>query len=262
MRHRFLSWMAIGWAVVFVPAASAHYNMLLPQSAFARRGQAVTLMYQWGHPFEHQLFDAPPPQKLTVFGPDSRSTDWTDRLEKTSVNSGGKRFVAYRLKFTPRERGDFVFLLQTPPIWMEEEQEYFQDVVKVVLHVQVQRGWDQRSGEAFEMVPLTRPYGLQAGTVFQAQVTSSGKPAAGTLVEIERYNAEPPSKLPPDEFVTRTARTDPNGVVTTTFPEAGWWAITANRSAGQRSHQGHMYPVLQRTTLWVPVASALDADKK
>lgn len=262
MLFRFLAWNAIGWTVVFVPAASAHYNMLLPQSAFARRGQPVTLIYQWGHPFEHQLFDAPRPQKLTVFAPDGRSAELTNRLEKTSVSAGRKQVTAYRLKFTPQERGDFIFVLQTPPIWMGEEQEYFQDTIKVVLHVQVQRGWDRPSGNGFEILALTRPYGLQAGTVFQAQVAVSGKPGAGALVEIERYNAEPPSQLPSDEFVTRTARTDPNGVVTTSLPEAGWWAITANRSAGQRARQGQMYPVLQRTTLWIPVAPAPDPAKK
>ena len=54
----------------------------------------------------------------------------------------GKKVTAYRLRFTPPQRGDFVFVLETPPIWMEEEEEFFQDTVKVVLHVKTQNGWD------------------------------------------------------------------------------------------------------------------------
>ncbi|HZU34261.1 MAG TPA: DUF4198 domain-containing protein [Gemmataceae bacterium] len=272
MLRRFFPLFALGLNALAVPAASAHYNMLLPESAFARRGQAITLVYQWGHPYEHQLFDAPRPESLWVVAPDGQQTELTNKLEKTTVaGDGGKPVTAYRLRFTPHERGDFVFLLQTPPIWMEEEQQYFQDLVKVVLHVQVQKGWDREVGESFQVVPLTRPYGLEAGMAFQAQVLTTGrpgrgrpaKPAAGGLVEVERYNARRPAKLPPDEFITRTARADPNGVVTATLPEAGWWAITGQQlDDEQRDHQGKMYPVLRRCTLWIPVAAKLNPSAK
>ena len=107
-----------------------------------------------------------------------------------------------------------------------------QDTVKVVLHVQAQKGWDADPGRQFKIMPLTRPYGLQPGVVFRAQVLAppegvapggtefldKGKPLAGTLVEIERFNETRPAKLPPDEFRTLTAKTDPGGVVTASLP--------------------------------------------
>ena len=31
------------------------------RTARVKKGEAVTVLYQWGHPFEHQLFDAPSP---------------------------------------------------------------------------------------------------------------------------------------------------------------------------------------------------------
>ena len=250
MPHRSL---ALALLLLCVSTTSAHYNMLLPGSASARRGHEVMFIYQWGHPFEHQLFDAPRPARLVVIGPGGVATDLTDKLGKVNA-ADGKRVTTYRLRFTPKERGDFAFILHTPPIWMADEEVFFEDTVKVVLHVQVQNGWDRPAKQSFEMLPLTRPYGLEAGTVFQAQVLAAGKPAPASLVEIERYNAEPPPKLPPDEFITRTARTDANGVVTTTLADPGWWAITAQRAAGQRLHDGKLYPVLGRTTLWVAVA--------
>ena len=53
-----------------------------------------------------------------------------------------------RFRFTPESRGDYVLVLQTPPIWMEEEGEFFQDTVKVILHVQAQKGWDVASWQS------------------------------------------------------------------------------------------------------------------
>ena len=37
--------------------------------------------------------------------------------------------------------------------------------------------------------------------------------------------------------------TDPNGVVTTTLTESGWWGLTATRDGGTRQHDGKPYPV-------------------
>ena len=51
---------------LFAGRSAAHFNMLLPQTATAKKGEALTFTYQWGHPFEHQLFDAPSPQSLIV----------------------------------------------------------------------------------------------------------------------------------------------------------------------------------------------------
>jgi hypothetical protein len=72
-------------------------------------------------------------------------------------------------------------------------------------------------------------------------------------VEVERYNAAPPAKLPADEHITRTVKTDPTGVATTTLTEPGWWCLTASRPRGTRMHEGKPYRVRQRCTLWVYV---------
>jgi cobalt/nickel transport protein len=241
-----------------IPAVHGHFNMLLPQTAYAKRNEAVTLVYQWGHPFEHQLFDAPAPASLSVLGPSGKKMDLLPALKSASERvASGKEAAGYRLRFTPNERGDYIFLLNPPPIWMEEDQEFFHDAVKVVLHVQAQKGWDRRTGEALELVPLSRPYGLQPGLVFQAQALADSKPMVDVLVEIEKYNPAPPKRLPPDEHITRTAKTDPNGVVTATLTEPGWWCLTAQRNEGEREHDGKKYPVRRRTTLWVFVDGAI-----
>jgi len=237
---------------LFIASAGAHFNMLLPQIASAKKGEALTLTYQWGHPFEHQLFDAPHPQSLIVLAPDGKKTELTDKLVKMTRKAGSKEVTAYQLRFTPDQRGDYVFVLQTPAIWMEEDGEFLQDTVKVVLHVQAQKGWDARSREELEFVPLTRPYGLRPGMVFQARILAGiVMPLADSLVEVERYNAAPPKELPPDEHITRTVKTDNNGIITTTLTEPGWWCLTTARSVGKREKDGKTYPIRQRCTLWV-----------
>jgi cobalt/nickel transport protein len=221
--------LALALVGMLARAAGAHFNMLLPDKASVGKAP-VTIVYQWGHPFEHQLFDAPAPQSVSVLAPDGKKTALAGMLKEIKV-PGEDRKVR--------------------PIWMGEEEQFFQDAVKVVLHVQAQGGWDAAAGQDFELVPLTRPYGLEPGMVFQAQALAGGKPLAGALVEVERYNAAPPKELPPDEHITRTARTDPNGVVTCTLTDPGWWCVTAERDGGTRQHDGKAYPVRQRSTLWV-----------
>ena len=112
--------------------------------------------------------------------------------------------------------------------------------------------WDAVTG-GFELTPLTRPYGLQPGMVFQVQVLDAGKPVPGAMAEVELYHAATPKELPPDEQMTRAIKSDPNGVLTCTLTESGWWCITAQRDQGIRERDGKNYPVIQRTTFWMYV---------
>ena len=208
---------------------------------------------------------------MFAIAPDGKIIELSKKLEKIKLATPDKKaVVAYQLRFTPNQRGDYTFVLHTPPIFLEEDGEFVQDVVKVVLHVQAQKNWDadfrdptiNRSG-GFKVVPLTRPYGLLPGMVFQARFwipdkapsigAQPAQPLAGALVEVERFNPTPPKKLPPDEHITRTAKTDPNGIVTYTLPESGWWCLTGQADGGMRNHNGKKIPVRLRTTFWVHV---------
>src|SRR5262245_52970030 len=237
--------------------ARAHYVMLLPATESGQREEPVTVVFQWGHPFEHQLFDAPKPASAFAIDPDGKRIDLSKALEKTEVSGdGGKPVAAWKFSFRPERRGDYIFALTAPPLWMGDEQFFFQDTVKVVYHVQTQKGWDAASGLPFEFVPLTRPYGLAPGMVFQAQAMVDSKPLARALVEVEQYHPVPPKALPADEQMPRQVRTDPNGGLACTLTEPGWWCVTAERDGGKREHDGKMFPVRQRTTLWVHVDDA------
>jgi len=251
--------LAVLAAGLLAQPGSAHYNMLLPETAMAKKGDKVAFLYQFGHPFEHELFDAPPPDKVEVRLPDGTMVDLTMKLEKFKKPGGvgGKEVTAYRFDFKPEQRGDYWFVLHTPPIWMEEGKEFYQDVVKVLLHVETQNGWETEITKKIRIRPLTRPYGLLPGMLFRAEVPHlvSGTIKLQRIVEVERYNPIKPKEIPPDEFVTFTTRTcKEGGDFAFVFPDAGWWCMTAQRDNGELARAGKDYPVRQRATLWVYVS--------
>jgi cobalt/nickel transport protein len=236
-------------------AAAAHYHLLLPDSPVTEKSVSLRLLF--GHPYEHQLFDAVAPEKIGVIASDGSYRDLTSDLKKTSHKTPeGTEVTAFTLSCDLDKRGDAVFAAVSPAIWMKAEGRYYQDTVRVVVHHQSQIGWDRSLGKGFEMVPLTRPYGLQGGMVFQAQALLDGAPLAGAMVEVERFNETPPKELPPDPQITRLVKTDPSGIATCTLTDPGWWCVTARRNGGQREHVGKMRPVLQRSTFWVYVEGA------
>src|SRR5438552_707970 len=63
----------------------AHFGMLLPGSTSAARDKPVPLLFRWGHPFEHEVFDAPKPERLLARTPDGKQADLTKLLEQAEV---------------------------------------------------------------------------------------------------------------------------------------------------------------------------------
>src|SRR5262245_57419225 len=228
MRFVFL---ALACVVASATPVSAHYHMLLPDHHSVKTGDKVVVTYQFGHPFEHVLWDADKPVRAFAFAPDRKSIDLLPALEKVELpGPDGKKVVGYRFAFQPAGRGDFTLLVESPPVWMEDEKHFVHDVCRVVIHVETQKGWDllHAGPDEFAAVPMTRPYGLRPGTVFQTRVrTRDAVTPVAHLVEVERYNSTPPKALPPDEHITLSLKTDLAGVATCTLPDAGWWAITA-----------------------------------
>jgi cobalt/nickel transport protein len=243
----------------------AHYNMLLPDKPWANKGDKVTFAYQFGHPFEHELFDAPKPAALVVLTPKGgKETLEIDKFLKPIKKDGadGKKVTAWQFTYTPPERGDYTFMLDTPEINHEENSSII-DTVRVVLHVQTQNGWDavHPFGRGHDIQPCTRPYGILPGMVFKGRVVRfddsklQNEPfGLGLDVEAEKYNEKPVKNLPADELITFKTKTDLNGYFVTTLPEPGWWGITALTGFDSvRQSKAPKKLVRFRTTMWVHV---------
>src|SRR6266536_288888 len=101
MPNLFCSFLAVLLAGLLAPAVCGHFNILLPQTASARKGDTVAFVYQFGHPFEHELFDAPLPARVFVIAPDGKPTELGKPLEKIKVAGEKRQVTAYRFRLTP-----------------------------------------------------------------------------------------------------------------------------------------------------------------
>jgi cobalt/nickel transport protein len=164
-------------------------------------------------------------------------------------------FSAWEANYRVRTPGDHIFYVEPKPYWEPAEDCFIVHYTKVVVNsLGVEEGWDEEVGLKTEIVPLTRPYGLWAGNVFQGIVKVNGKPAPGTEVEVEYYNKEGKIEAPGDPMITQVVKADPNGVFTYAMPQAGWWAFAAlNTDEGKMKHNGEQKPVEIGAVLWVRV---------
>ncbi|MCG2758459.1 MAG: DUF4198 domain-containing protein [Desulfobacteraceae bacterium] len=113
-------------------------------------------------------------------------------------------------------------------------------------------GWDEEIGIKTEIIPLTKPYGLYTGNVFQGIVKLDGKPVPYAEVEIEYYNKEKKYSAPTDYMVTQAIKADQNGVFTYAAPKAGWWGFSAlNTSDAKIKHNGQDKDVELGAVIWV-----------
>jgi cobalt/nickel transport protein len=253
--RRFLFWLC-GITIVhpFLPAAWGHFGILVPVQPAERRGEPVVLRYYTGHPFECELTDTPAPAKAQVILPDGKTrVDLKVEAQQVDDFTGGQVTVQ-TLTFTPTERGDHLVVVTSPLAFDEHAGGFVQDELKVLVRVQVQKGWDNPAGQRIELLPLTRPYGLRPGFAFKAQARLNGKPIADAEVEIEKLNPTPPEIIPEDDaLVTQTVKTDVNGYVVCTLAEPGWWGMMVTAEDGRQERDGKQWPIIRRAIMWVYV---------
>lgn len=156
--------------------------------------------------------------------------------------------------------GVYQFIVETKPAWTPVSNRFVQHTAKALHSGQDSTlYWDQPAGLDFEIIPLTRPFGLCAGMSFSGQALQSGKPLSGAFVEAawlpqdntaQRKRTGKLSHTPMQEI-----RTTDDGAFTFTLPWAGWWSFSSVIPGGDplRDPSGQMKPVDRKTTLWVHV---------
>ena len=223
----------------------AHFNTIIPDTTDARRGRAVNFTQFWGHPYEHIVFDTEMPELLKMLAPDGEKVDVKPRKDGQQLT----------YSYEPTQLGDHILYCDAPAYFVEEEELFWQDHVKQVVHVMAQSGWDRKTGQVIEIVPLIRPYGIEPGFVFVGQAFLDGKPLEGAPVEIEQYLPKAPQEndLPDETMITRVAKTGPGGLVIYTLDEPGWWVIAVSAEHGEMEHDGKPYPVEARGLFWIHV---------
>jgi cobalt/nickel transport protein len=207
----------------------AHFGMLIPSQATVSKAdpKTVDLQVSFSHPFEMVGMDMAKPKAFGVMTGGSKK-DLLGTLKPARVMDKAAWSSQYNLK----KPGVYTFYMDPDPYWEPAEDSFIAHYTKVVVPAfGDEEGWDKDVGFKIEIIPLTRPFGLYAGNVFQGIVTLGGKPLPYAEVEIEFYNKDKKVEAPNEYMVTQAVKADRNGVFTYAAPKAGWWGFAALTTA-------------------------------
>jgi len=248
------SLMVIGIAAIVLIASFslcwAHFGMIIPSDDIVGKTdkKTITLDIKFIHPFEGDYMNMEMPNAFGVLTNEGKQ-DILKTLKKKEV----KKHTTWETIYQIKRPGNYLFFVEPAPYWEPAEESFIVHYTKVIVNaLGLEEGWDKEIGLKTEIVPLTRPYGLWTGNVFQGIVKVDGKPVPYAEVEVEYYNEGGKIKAPADPFVTQVIKADQNGVFTYAMPKAGWWGFAALNTADYKmKHDGKEYPVELGAVLWV-----------
>jgi len=217
--------LTLGLVFLAGAAANAHFGMIIPSDEMVMKGESteVALRLMFWHPFEGTGMDLVKPAEFGVVA-NGQKENLLQTLNPLKVEGRETWKASYRIK----RPGVYVFYLVPQPYWEPAEDCYIVHYTKTVVAAYGEdQGWDEPIGLKTEIVPLSKPFGLYAGNVFQGVVLLNGKPVPGAEVEVEHFNVESEYSAPTDYMVTQTIKADPNGIFTYGVPKPGWWGFAA-----------------------------------
>ena len=220
--------LCIPFIILFVLVPSvvlAHFMVVQPSAPLVmdQSNSNVTVNVRFAHPFEQGLMDSDLPVQFGVMI-NGEKTNLLDKLKK--VKTGNYR--TYTVDYQLRRPGDHIFYVEPAPYWEPVEEKFIVHYTKALVHgFGLEEGWDDLVGFPIEIKPLTRPYGLWAGNVFQGQVFLMGKPVPYAEIEIAYDNKPKIAQNASDPFHIQVIKADPNGVFTYAMPKEGWWSFAA-----------------------------------
>ncbi len=211
----------------------------------------IEIKYEFFHPFEGHYMEMDAPVSVGVQY-DGKKEDLKKSLKSYTVE--GKK--CYKTEYVFKAPADYIFYIDPKPYFEPAEEKFIRHITKTIVDVAgAGEGWDTPLGVKAEIVPLTRPYGLYAGNLFQGEVLFNGKPVANAEVEVELLN-DKGLKAPSDMHVTQVVKTDAKGVFSFVMPKAGYWGFSAlleDEKPLKNSSDGKEYPVEIGAVLWVKV---------
>jgi cobalt/nickel transport protein len=242
----------IGMVFLLIAAqpARAHFGMLIPSDSMVMQedSRTVTLTLSFSHPFEMVGMELVKPKAFNVLA-GGKKQDLLGTLEKTEIMA----HTAWRSSYAVTRPGVYVFYMEPEPYWELAEDSFIIHYTKtVVTAFGDDEGWDAEIGLKTEIIPLSKPFGLYAGNVFQGIVKLDGKPVPFAEVEVEYYNIDKKHTAPTDYMITQAIKADQNGVFTYAAPFPGWWGFAALNTADFKlSHEGQKKDVEIGAVIWV-----------
>jgi cobalt/nickel transport protein len=232
MKKTHVAWLVIVVVWAMSGSAFAHFGMLIPSQATVSKAdpKTVDLQISFSHPMEMVGMDMAKPKAFGVLAGGSKE-DLLGTLKPIQVM--GK--AAWSSQYALKKPGVYVFFMEPEPYWEPAEDSFIVHYTKVVVPAfGDEEGWDKEVGQKIEIVPLTRPFGLYAGNVFQGIIKVDGKPVPYADVEIEFYNKDQKAEAPSEYMITQSVKADRNGVFTYAAPKGGWWGFAALTKADSK----------------------------
>lgn len=233
-----------------ITPVAAHFGMVIPSDSMVMQqdNRTIHLELSFSHPMEMVGMELVKPKVFKVMANGSHH-DLSATLSEASVM--GK--PAWGLDYSVKRPGVYVFYMEPQPYWEPAEDCYIVHYTKtVVTAFGDDEGWDQPVGLKTEIVPLSKPYGLYAGNIFQGIVQLDGKAVPYAEVEVEYYNRDKKAEAPTDYMITQTIKADGNGVFSYAVPAPGWWGFAALNTSDQKiSHDGEPKDVEIGAVIWV-----------
>jgi cobalt/nickel transport protein len=251
---KFVSLVVFGLAIS-LGQAYAHFQMIIPSDDMVAQGESRNLKMDllFWHPFENKGMHMAKPVQFGVLQ-NGKKSDLLSSLKKVKMgDADGKAFDMFKARYSMRKPGDHIFYVEPQPYWEPSEDAFIIHYTKVIVNgFGLEEGWDEEVGLKTEIVPLTRPYGLWAGNVFQGIVKVKGKSVPYAEVEVEFYNPDGSKKAAGDPMITQVIKADKNGVFTYAMPFKGWWGFAAlNEDDKKMKHDGKPKSVEIGAVLWV-----------
>jgi cobalt/nickel transport protein len=236
--------------MVFQTGAMAHFGMVIPSDNMVMQddNRSVTVTLSFSHPMEGNGMELVKPKVFAAVA-NGKTQDLLGQLKTAKVMD----HKAWQVDYAIKRPGVHMFHMEPQPYWEPAEDCFIVHYTKtVVTAFGDDEGWDAELGLKTEIVPLSKPYGLYAGNVFQGIVKMDGKPIPYAEVEVEYYNRNGKSHAPTDYMVTQTIKADGNGVFTYAAPKGGWWGFAALNTADFTMKQdGQEKDVELGAVIWV-----------
>jgi cobalt/nickel transport protein len=235
---------------IMVSPSLAHFGMVIPSDTMVMQddSRTITLTLSFSHPFEMVGMEMAKPKAFHVFA-GGKKQDLLGSLKKTQVMDHN----AWKAVYPVKRPGVYMFYMEPAPYWEPAEDSFIIHYTKAVATAfGDDEGWDEEIGLKTEIIPLSKPFGLYTGNVFQGIVKLDGKPVPFAEVEVEYYNKDSRIQAPTAYMITQTIKADQNGVFTYAAPVAGWWGFAAlNQADFKLEHAGEKKDVEIGAVIWV-----------
>lgn len=229
--------------------ALAHFQMVYTKESALKNAKNIDLNIVFTHPFSGAYtMSMAGVEELYVLNR-KKKKDLKNSLKEVvykDISSEGK---GYELKYKARRMGDHMFVMIPTPYFDETTGGYIQQITKSMINIAgIPTDWDSELGLKAEIVPLTKPYAIWAGSNFTGIVKSNGKVVPYAKVDVKYLNrtidtkthtlGKPIIKAPQDAFVNMTIKANKDGEFTFTIPKEGYWGFRAVGVGSDKEYKG------------------------